>query len=220
MKTSKRILALLLLLCTVLLLFACVKKQKDIVHNEAEILAAAEEKIAASVLWNRLFFIEGLPVLEGGRTSGNYREVDPAYLEEIGMSRVSEIISYGKTVYSASMMELFGETLFSPIKNDVGSVLSSAVCFDYTEKIDGKDQFLCVMVDPDESPRIGASEVEYLFDTMRVEYNLNGRATVSLSVRRAGGSDVQSLRVQLLLENELWLLDGYTFVRFPTADAN
>lgn len=220
MKMLKRIVTAILLLSVAVLLFSCSGKQKDIVHSEADILRAAEERISASVLWNRIFFIEGFPILEGGRTSGKYREVDPAYLEEIGMSRVSEIIDYGKTVYSTPMMELFGETIFSSIKNGVGGVSTTAVCFDYTEKIDGEDRFLCVMVDPDESPRFGASEVEYLFDTMRVEYNLNGRATVSLSVKKAGSDDVRSLRVNLLLENEAWLLDDYTFAVFLSADEN
>ena len=216
----KRALTICLLLCLLLSLFACTKKEKDVVHNEQEILEAAEERIKASILWNRIFFIEGLPILEDGRETGNYREVDPAYLEGIGMTRVSEIVAYGKTVFSTPMMTLYGETLLSSIKNGVGGVSTSAVCFDYYEKVDGKDRFLCVMVDPDESPRFGASEVEYLFDTMQVTYNLNGRATVTLSVRKVGEPDsVSSLRVGLLLENEAWLLDGYTFVVFPSSES-
>ncbi len=220
MKTLKSTVTFLLLLSVACSLLACTKKQKDVVYSEADILAAAEEKIEASILWNRIFFIEGLPILEDGRTSGIYREVDPAYLTEIGLSSVSEIIDYGKTVYSTPMMELFKETLFSSIKNGVGGVSNSAVCFDYTEKIDGVDRFLCVMVDPEESPRFGASELEYLFDTMQVEYNLNGRATVLMSVKKAGTDETRTIRVNLLLENEVWLLDGYTHQVFPSADAN
>lgn len=217
MKTLKGIFTLLLLLSIATSLFACTKKQKDIVHSEADILAAAEERITESVLWNRIFFIEGLPVLEGGRASGVYREVDPAYLEALGMSSVSDIIDYGKTVYSTSMMTLFEETLFSSIKNEIGGVSTSAVCFDYTEKIDGQDRFLCVMVDPEQSPRFGASELEYLYDTMKVEYNLNGRAIVSLSVKKVGSDETRLIRVNLLLENEVWFLDGYTHQVFLTA---
>ncbi len=221
MRTLKSVSICLLLLCTVFSVVACQKK--DVIHSEAEILAAAEEKISESVLWNRIFFIEGFPILEGGRTTGNYQEVDPAYLESIGMSRISEIISYGETLYSSSMMALFEETLFNSIKNGVGGVSTSAVCFDYTERIDGADRFICVMVDSNESPRFFASEVEYLFDTMQVEFNRNGRATVSLSVKKLGaeqGEDtLRRLRVNLSLENEVWLLDSYTFVVFPSEES-
>jgi hypothetical protein len=195
---------------------SCTKKE-DVVHDEAEILSAAQERISQSVLWNKIFYIDGFSVLENGKKTGNYREVDPAYLDEIGMTRISDIKEYGKTVYSTAMLALFDETLFSSIKNDVGGVSTSAVCFDYYEKKDGVDRFICVMVDPDESPRFGASDVDYLFDTMQVVYNLNGRATVSLSVQKSGEPEnVRTLRVSLLLENETWLLDGYTFVVFPS----
>lgn len=215
MKMLKKVFILLLLFSMILSLASC--KKKDVVHNETEILSAAEERISASILWNKIFFIEGLPTLEGGKKSGNYREVDPAFLEEIGMSRISEIIAYGETIFSTSMIDLYKETLFSAIKNEVGGVSTSSVCFDYFEKVDGVDRFVCVMVDPDESPRFFASNVEYLFDTMEVVDNLNGRATVSLTVQKEGDpSQTRTVKINLLLENEVWLLDGYTFVVFPS----
>lgn len=218
MKTLKGILLLLLLATLILSAVSC-RKDKDVTYNEEEILAATEQKILDSVLWNKIFFIEGFSILEDGRKNGNYREVDPLFLEEIGMDKVSEIIAYGETIFSTSMMELYQETLFSAIKNDVGGVSTSAVCFDFNEKIDGVDRFVCVMADPDESPRFNASHVEYLFDTMTVTYNLNGRATVSLTVCKAGEPQTtRDIRVNLLLENDQWLLDGYTFVAFPSEE--
>ena len=222
MKTIKIIFSALLLFSALLSLSACTDKKKDVVHSEGEILAAAEEKIKASVLWNRIFYIDGLPTLDGGRTMGNYKEVDPAYLEEIGMERVSDIVSYGETIFSSSMMQVFQQTLFSAIKDDAGGMSTSSVCFDYIEKADGVENFICVMVDPSESPRFFASEVVYLFDTMQVDDNLNGRATVSLSVRKSGESGdgaLRTIRVNLLLENEVWLLDGYTFAVFQSEES-
>ena len=152
---------------------------------------------------------------------GAYRIMfDPSYLAEIGMTSVAEIVAYGERIYSEAMMALFGETLFSAIKNGVGGVSSSAVCFDYTEKIDGADRFLCVMVDPNESPRFHAPALDYLFDTMQVEYNRNGRATVSVSVRRVEDPGLSSIKVNLVLENEVWLLDSYTaFADFQSEES-
>lgn len=219
MKKRKLIFPLILLLyVSILLPFSCA--EKDVIHDEGEILTAAEDLISESVLWNRIFYIEGLLPLEGGRTYGDYREVDPSYLAEIGTTSVAEIVAYGERIYSEAMMALFGETLFSAIKNGVGGVSSSAVCFDYTEKIDGADRFICVMVDPNESPRFHAPALDYLFDTMQVEYNRNGRATVSVSVRRVEDRRLSSIKVNLVLENGVWLLDSYTaFADFQSEES-
>ena len=209
MKKRKLIFPLIILLCVcIFLLFSCA--EKDVIHDEGEILSAAEDLISESVLWNRIFYIEGLLPLEGGRSYGDYREVDPAYLSEIGLSSVAEIVAYGERIYSESMMALFKETMFSAIKTDVGGVSSPAVCIDYTERIDGTERFLCVMVDPSESPRFHAPALEYFFDTMQIEYNRNGRASVSVSVRRIEDGARSSIKVTLVLENEVWLLDSYT----------
>ena len=218
MKTIKRLFVLLLLSVTLLTLASC--GEVEIVHDEAEIMTAAEDLISRSVTWNHIFFIDGIPVLEGGREQGIYREADPSYLASFGMSKITDVITYGKTVFSSSMMQLFDETLFQSIKNEVGGVASSAVCYDFIEKKDGVSHFICVMVDPDESPRFYASEVVYHYETMQITYNLNYHATVTLTVSGVGENEGEEreLRVNLLQENGVWYLDGYTFVVFPKAE--
>lgn len=204
--------ALLLAAAMLLCLLSCGELKET--ADEGEILSAAERLISESVLWNELFFIDGLPVLEGGRESGNYREVDPAYLAGIGMSSLSEILEYGRTIYSADMMETMEATLFGSIRTDDGTIFSSAACFDFSEGSGEEETFLCLMVNPSECPRFGGDTVTYRYDGMTVTYNLNRCATVLVTAEGSGenAGKTAQVRVNLVLEETKWKLDNYTFV--------
>ncbi len=224
MKTNKpvlRLLALALLLSlTAALLSACGKKEVKIIADEAEIKAAAEELIGRSVLWNEIFYIEGMRPLEGGRiTPSSYVEIDPAYLEEIGFGSIQEIRDYGAEIFSPAMTEMHGQTLFGSLKNEVGSLISSAACMDYEERVTGVQPY--PVVNTAESPKKNGEtpwgeHVAYRYDTMRVTYNLNHSATVELEVvgaeeKNLGLSD--TLTVQLKKVEGVWYLDNSTFTK-------
>ena len=210
--------ALALLLLLVLSMLSC--GEVKIVCDEGEILAAAENLIGRSVLWNEIFYIEGMRPLEGGRApSDSYVEVDPAYLDEIGFSTVAEIKAYGKEIFSPDMMRSFEDTLFGGMKSDIGAIVSSAACMDYEEPVTGVK--LYPVVNPAESPkRYGETpwgeHIEYIYSTMRVTYNLNYSATVELEIVGAEEKNLgmrDTLSVQLKKVEGVWYLDNLTVAK-------
>ncbi len=195
----------------------------NIVAKEADILSAARELIGKSVLWNEIFYIDGMRPLEGGRSpSGSYVEVDPAYLEEIGMASVAEIKEYGRGIFSPDMMESFEETLFGSIKSDMGGIVSSAACMDYEEKVTGVKKY--TVVNPEESPKSYngtpyGEHIEYLYDTMRVTYNKNYAATVVITIRGTEEKNqglTDTVSVQMKQIDGVWYLDNLTIAKIKT----
>jgi hypothetical protein len=216
MRKSKQIAGLLLLMALCLAM-AVGCGEVRIVAEESEILAAARDLTERSILWNKLFYIDGIPTLEGGRTTGIYQEADPDFLAELGMERLSDIKEYAAGIYSTEMMQTFEQTLFSAIHNGQGTLVSGTVCMDYNEIVNGKSTFVCLMVNTENCPAIKTDEVVYLYDTMRVVYNLNYRATVEIAVCRVGEEQGQTatIRINLLKTEDTWYLDNNTFARLP-----
>ena len=219
-KPAIRLISLLLLTAfAVTLLSACGKKEQRIILDEAEIKAAAQTLIQRSVLWNEIFYIEGMRPLEGGRSpSSRYREIDPAYLDEIGFASIGEIRAYGAEIFSPDMTRIHDETLFGSLMGTVG-LASSAACMDYEERVTGVSPY--PVVNPAESPKRNGDtpwgeHVSYLYGTMRVVYNLNYRATVEITVvgneeKNEGLTD--TVTVQLKKIEGVWYLDNFTFTK-------
>lgn len=225
-RITNKIFASLLLLATALMaLVSC--GEVNIVAKEEEILCAAEMLIKKSVLWNEIFYIDGMRPLEGGRSpSDSYVEVDPSYLQEIGMSSVAEIKEYGKEIFSPDMMKSFEDTLFGSIKSDTGSLISSAACMDYEEKVTGV--LMYTVVNTKESPKSYngvpyGEHIEYLYSTMRVTYNRNYAATVEITVRGAEEKNAgltDTLSVQLEQVDGVWYLDNLTIAKIKKPTEN
>ena len=217
-KTSKHLYALILLVCLLLPFTSC--GEVNIVASEQEILAAAQTLIEKSVLWNEIFYIDGMRPLQGGRSpSASYVEVDPSYLEEIGLYSVAEIKQYGAQIFSPDMMSSFEQTLFGSLRSDTGALISSAACMDYEERVTGVAMY--TVVNTEESPKNYkgtpyGEHVEYLYDTMTVTYNKNYAATVEITVRGTEEKNLgltDTVTVQLQKVGGVWYLDNLTVTK-------
>ena len=82
--------------------------------DEGEAIAAAERLIGEAEVWVRLFYTEGgMPILEGGRQNGRYREVDGAEMERLGFRRLSDLKDYERSIFSPSVCEAQDAALFT-----------------------------------------------------------------------------------------------------------
>ena len=90
MKNCKRLFPLVLLLLSVCLCLSSCGGEKIVPADEAEVKGAAQRLIEESKTWCDLFFrVGGVPVKEGGKEKGVYREVDAEVLAERGFTRDS-----------------------------------------------------------------------------------------------------------------------------------
>lgn len=77
----------------------------DIVYDEAEVRAAAIERLKESVLLNEIFYGAGMPELEGASDDliGGYVPIDPAYAESHGLNSVDDLKLLVQNTFSYTM---------------------------------------------------------------------------------------------------------------------
>ena len=225
MKTCKRLLpAFLLLLAVCLCLFSC-GKEKIVPADEEEVKAAAQRLIEESKDWCDLFFrAGGVPVKEGGKEKGVYREVDAEALSQRGFVRISDLKSYEKRVFSPSMCDAMDRVLFSGyVDSETGlgwiAALIEDTRLDYSTG-EGKKVFDGLYVCPDSLPLIRGDEAVYDFRTAEIRTNRGDRVSLNVTVNGVGESAGKTTvtTLDLIKIDGVWYLDNYPAVRFPTEE--
>ena len=108
----KKITALILSLVFLVTLFTSCDRDYD----ENEVKAAAEKLIAESVLFNDIFWGEGLPHYEDKNYSdGEYYAAIEAYYYNLGFTNIAELKAAAEKVFSTEYMSLISSTIFSEI---------------------------------------------------------------------------------------------------------
>ena len=225
MKNCKRLLFALLLLLTVCLCLSSCGEEKIVPANEDEVKAAAERLTKESKTWCDLFFREGgIPIKEGGREKGVYREVDGEKLQKMGFSRISDLKTYEQQVFSPSMCDAMDRVLFSGYvdpDNGLGWVaaLIEDTRMDYSTGT-AKQAFDCLLVYPEALPLIRGDEVEFDFSTATVKTNRGDRVSLSVTAKGVGESEgkTSETTLDLILIDGVWYLDNYPTVRFLTEE--
>lgn len=216
-KTVRAIfLVLLLLSMPVATLSSCGEAEKTEPADEGEVIAAAERLIDEAEPWIRLFFTEGgMPLLDGGRQIGVYREVDGEEMAKLGFSRLSDLKAFERRVFSPSTCDVMDAALFS------GGGNWKAALIEYTtlEFADGDagTVFLCLLADPDELPMLPGKGGTYDFSKASVTDNRGDFVKISVPVYGTGKNEGKTVTkiLNLRLIDGAWYLDNYPNVVFP-----
>ena len=207
----KKILLLILASIVVFGLFGC----GETLPEDEMLITRAEELIPQTEEFNRLFYIEGIPLKEGGKEENGYAPADEAGLAMYGITKISEATNLMEGIWSKDYIEDFQKSTLISSVIDGNYIASYAYCYD---KYDKSKNFIGVMVDVDGLP-IQAGRVEYLYDTLYVKEKTEDTAILKLEVivKDENGNQKQtSLTVTLTKDNAgVWYLNSNTAVVYP-----
>ena len=223
-RKTARALALGLLLLSLLIptLSSCKKEEAVTLEpaDESEAIAAAERLIGEAEPWIRLFFTEGgMPLLEGGRETGVYREVDGEEMAKLGLSRLSDLTAYEERVFSPSMCRAMNAALFSGGGNWNAALVENTT-IEYSPDGGSRTVFVCFLADPDELPMLKNDGGTFAFSEASVTDNRGDFVKISVPVYGTGKNEGKSVAKILdlrLIEGE-WYLDNYPNVVFPAGE--
>ena len=220
-------LALLLLFTLAAILSSCgeEKETEPEPADEGEAIAAAERLIGEAEPWIRLFFTEGgMPLLDGGRQTGVYREVDGDAMRELGFSRLSDLTAYERRVFSPSMCRVMNAALFSGGGNWNAALIENTsfevVTNENGEAVDTRTVFLCLLADPDELPMLKNDGGAFDFSKASVTDNRGDFVKISVPVYGTGKNEGKSVEkiLDLCRIEGVWYLDNYPNVVFPAGE--
>ena len=185
--------------------------------DEGEAIAAAERLIGEAEVWIRLFYTEGgMPILEGGRQNGRYREVDGAEMERLGFRRLSDLKDYERSIFSPSVCEAQDAALFTGGGGAWRAALIENTEIDYSTG-EKRTVFVCFFADPDELPRLPSEPAAFDFSAASVTENAGDRVKIGVPVSGTGASEGKRTvkTLDLCRIEGKWFLDNYPNVVFP-----
>ncbi len=189
-------------------------------EDDAVLIARAKELIPKTEVINKLFYIEGIPTLEGADSVSGYYPADMVELFLLGFESVADIKDYMRTIWAPEFCEVvFASYLFASVYNG-DMIVDFAYCYDCYEKgYDGEEVYAGIRVYQD-GLSITTSPTEYHYDTLKVEKKTKERAELSISVTvygEDGTTQDKTLTVVLSKTEEgIWMLDSYTGVKYFT----
>lgn len=206
----KKIILLLVTFCMLLTASACEKKVKNRTYDEAEVLAAAEELIEKSVLFNRIYYGEGIPVkLDNPKTSGGYVEADPAFLTENGITSLDLLREKTEEVYTKATTAYIFNTV-------LGVIYSGDNIVGYKRYIEDAGT-VYVSTDEERNNYRDTAAVTYHYDTLAVDH-VKGEiifVTVLVTAENAAGETrSRTIDIRLLEEENGFRLDCNTYFTY------
>ena len=211
MGKCKRLVALLLLFCSVmpLLLTSCNRK-----YDEAEVLAAARELLPIAEKLNTVYYGEGIRYLSGGISEGAYAEADPEHLSYLGFSSLSELDELTRSVFTISFSLALLRERVGELRVDGILIKPSRYFQKYEDEARTKEK--CIMV---------YNAIEPIFDDrMVIDYSTlrvlgSKRKYVNLAVEvkvtnEYGQVQKKTMTVSLLEESDGWRIDNPVFQNY------
>ena len=213
MKRIIKITAVILLVALLpVALISCDRK-----YDEAEVKAAAIELITASIPLNEIYYGEGIRFLEySEKNVGVYFEADPAHLDELGFSTLSELKTKTKAVFSKAHAERMFAGSLSGTFTQNGAALARYYQ-EYTKG--GAPDYI---IEPDyimvysKYENMLSGEVTYDLDNLTV-LGSKGKivyVNVKVSIEYEGKTQNTSVKIGLFEEEEGWRLDSPTYVSY------
>ncbi len=214
----KKYLCLLLLCALLCTLFGC---GGEPLPEDGVLLREGEALLKKALVFNRLFFEEGIPQKEGGFTDGSYTEADAEALSALGLQKLSDIKAYMKTVYSDAATADF--IRYAIDKRTDGTILvKPAYCYDHY-KVNEEDPddriFLCLMVS-NEGLHQQTDPFVYDYSTLEVVQEKKQATSATLTVsatitdRETGQVQTRTVSFRLVLEEDGWRLDNLTCLSY------
>ena len=205
----KKIFLLCLAACLLFSLVGCGELPDDTM-----LIERAKELIPKTETFNKLFYIEGLPVDATAQEESGYRKADAAALAIYGIVKIEDSKSLMQGVWTQSYIDRVGKSSL------MASVISGNTIASYVYSYDKYSKagvFEGVMVSTDGLP-IQAGVVTYDYTTLKVVSKDGERAKLEMSVlvkNQEGEEKTTTLGITLTKEKGVWLLDSSTAVVYP-----
>ena len=206
----KKLLTVCLILSLTFGIFGCGTAPTDetLITRAKELLPKTEEL-------NDLLYITGIPLDPTAKETNGYQKADGEYLKEKGITKISDVFSKMKGIWSEDYIERFKKSSLVTSVVEGNQIAAYAYCYDQYDKL---GNFLSIMVSTQGLP-IQCGAVEYLYDTLEVKEKTGEHAVLSLSVNVTNGEG-QTKETTLsvtLTKNEMgeWLLGSTTAVVYP-----
>ena len=201
---------MLLLALSLSLLVSC----GELEYDEAEVSAAAKELIPKTEEINNIYWGPGIGYTSDLSTSnGYYFEALITDLDKYGIKTIDDLKKKTEAVFSASYCENIFATKLNSVSDEDG-VYSYAR---YYQKYSDANQTVpdTIMVYT-KAIVLLSDGVEYLTDTLKVEYSDRERVYVTLDVKvtRGDESQIRSLTVGLVPGDNGWRIDTPTYISY------
>ncbi len=192
-------------------------------EEDAVLIARAKELIPKTYEINSFFYIDGLPVKEGGESIGGYVPADMTSLAARGYTKIDDILSTMEGVWTSDYRTRFRESsLFTAV--NTGYMQESKYCYErytneYNENNQTEEIYEGIWVSELGLPT-RTDPTEYLLDTLAVKEKTARRARLTLDVivtNHENTSETQRKQVTITLAKEEsgeWLLDGSVVVKY------
>lgn len=213
----KKIIAFCLACLCAFSLFGCGADlpEDSLLTQEAKVL------LEKSLVFNQLFFEQGIPQKADGLVDGDYREADSTALSALGFAKLSDIKAYMHTVFSdAATADFFR---YAVDKRTNGTVLlKPAYCYDYykTNEQNPEDKvFVCLMVS-NQGVHQQTDPFTYDFSTLEVVKDKKEATSATLKITatitdsETGAVQTRQVTFRLVLEEEGWQLDNLTCLSY------
>ena len=209
MKMPRALLSLLVLLALLVSLVSCDRGQKP---DDGTLVGEAASLIRASVVLDRLFFVEGLPALSAEEGEG-YVSVNTAALSSLGFTSYASIRAYAEQIYSYALFSSF-ESMAVLAVTDGSVLIRRAYCYDKTDKKGNFQDFLVSTAGLHKQ----MDRAEYDLSTLTVTKKTasTARLTVEATVTShdTGETQRRPVTVAPCLADGIWKLDTLTCLTF------
>lgn len=203
----KSILLFTLILCTMASVLSFASCDRD--YDEDEVLGAAEELLKKAEVLNDVYWGGGIDYMSGGFSDGIYKQASDIHLASLGFSTIAELKALTEATYSDSYVNTIYTTKLD--EAPVGFVLYIQKWDDEVEKTTPA----CIMVNT-EMVRVG-DDLAYDYSTLRIEGVEDEIVTVLVDATVTnpdGESQVRTLRIQLIEEDDGWRINSPTFAKY------
>ncbi len=186
--------------------------------EDADLIARAAELIPMAEVFDNLFYVTGLPILEGGSEISGYLPVDMEKIKALGYEKLEDMLTALRGVWSeAYCQRLENSSLFSRVST--GGTIETKYCYDYYEIKTGKYQGIYVS---NKGLPMQMDPVDYHLDTLQVVEKLEYTAKLSVNVTVTDYQDATRTKDQTVYitltrgqsGSDPWMLDSTTAVKF------
>ncbi len=221
MKKNKRILnkrrfyiktfiSLLLIITSLFSLASCNRS-----YDEEEVKAAAKDLIERSVMFNEIYWGEGISYIENPSTSnGAYHEANFFDLQKYGFSTIEELKKMTEEVYSKSYCNAIFNAAFSSVSDEDEIHFFAR----YYQKYEDEEQKNpeCIMV-YGYAENLLPDKVEYLYETITVTHSKGEVVYITIDAIVTRSEDkiqTRTRRIALIEEEDGWRLNGPSYLTY------
>lgn len=173
-------------------------------EEEQELFDAIQELVEESRVLNEIYFGEGIPVLETGKSVGVYKECNQMILAEWGFDSIDDIKSKTRSIYTESMSSWLSSYAFLSITSGAAVVGAR-----YYEDEDGT---LMVSTNADVLLR---DDVTYDYSTLEIVSQRNGIVALSMDAtvtNAQGKTQTREISLEAEREGSKWKLNSPTYL--------